>query len=53
MVRLGVMYANGWGVEQDFTEALRWYRQAAERGNLQAMRYLADSDEWSWRVPPR
>ncbi|MGQ0428433.1 MAG: tetratricopeptide repeat protein [Gammaproteobacteria bacterium] len=29
---LGVMYANGQGVEQDYAEAARWYRLAAEKG---------------------
>ena len=29
---LGVMYANGDGVPEDDTKAVRWYRQAAEQG---------------------
>ena len=29
---LGLMYANGEGVPQDFTAAVTWYRQAAETG---------------------
>jgi len=29
---LGVHYANGNEVPQDFVEAVRWYRMAAERG---------------------
>ena len=29
--QVGLMYANGVGVEQDFTQALHWLRQAAER----------------------
>lgn len=29
---LGVMYANGQGVEQDYAQAARWYRLAAEQG---------------------
>ena len=29
---LGVMYANGRGVTQDDTEAVRWYRLAADPG---------------------
>jgi len=28
--RLGALYANGMGVEQDFTEAARWLYEAAE-----------------------
>ena len=29
---LGVMYANGRGVPQDYAEAMKWYRLAAEQG---------------------
>lgn len=29
---LGVMYFNGDGVRQDYAEALKWYRKAAEQG---------------------
>ena len=29
---LGVMYANGQGVQQDYVEAAAWYRKAAEQG---------------------
>ena len=32
-VILGVMYENGKGVPQDYAEAVRWYRLAAEQGN--------------------
>ena len=28
---LGVLYRNGQGVPQDYAEALKWYRQAAEQ----------------------
>ena len=30
------MYANGQGVPQDYAEALKWYRMAAEQGNADA-----------------
>ena len=30
---LGVMYAKGQGVPQDYTEAVRWYRLAADHGD--------------------
>ena len=33
---LGVMYANGEGVEQDDAEAVKWYRCAVEQGNTNA-----------------
>ena len=34
--RLGVMYAKGQGVPQDDTQALNWFRQAAEQGHAEA-----------------
>ena len=37
---LGVMYAEGQGVQQDDTEAVRWYRLAAEQGDAAAQRNL-------------
>jgi uncharacterized protein len=30
------MYDNGNGVVQDYAEAVKWYRLAAEQGNAQA-----------------
>ena len=33
---LAVMYANGQGVPQDYAEAVRWFRLAAERGAANA-----------------
>ena len=33
---LGVMYAKGRGVRQDYAEALRWYHQAAEQEYAEA-----------------
>ena len=38
---LGLMYANGQGVPQDFAQALHCYQQAAERGAAQAQSNLA------------
>lgn len=37
---LGVMYAEGKGVEQDSAEAVNWYRKAAERGYAPAQSNL-------------
>jgi TPR repeat protein len=34
------MYYHGYGVQQDFAEAVRWYRKAAEQGNAFAQYYL-------------
>ena len=33
---LGVMYDNGDGVPQDYKEAVKWYRLAAEQGDASA-----------------
>ena len=33
---LGVMYAKGEGVPQDYKMAVQWYRRAAEQGNASA-----------------
>ena len=33
---LGNLYYNGEGVEQDYTEAVKWFRLAAEQGNASA-----------------
>jgi TPR repeat protein len=35
-----VLYAKGKGVPQDYTEAVRWYRLAAEQGNATAQNNL-------------
>ena len=37
---LGKMYANGKGVQQDYAEAVKWYRKAAEQGNGKAQNNL-------------
>jgi uncharacterized protein len=33
---LGLIYANGWGVPQDYAAAASWYRKAADRGKAGA-----------------
>ena len=37
---LGVLYANGQGVPQDYQEALKWYRKASEQGDAGAQNNL-------------
>ena len=34
--KLGYAYSNGRGVEQDYAEAVKWYRLAAEQGDATA-----------------
>jgi TPR repeat protein len=40
MSNLGAMYANGAGVTKDPTEAVSWYRKAADAGDTQGMNNL-------------
>ena len=37
---LGFMYDNGQGTPQDYAEAVKWYRLAAEQGHAQALNNL-------------
>jgi TPR repeat protein len=37
---LGFMYSKGQGVEKNLTEAMKWYRKAAEQGNENALNNL-------------
>ena len=39
---LGWCYANGEGVPQDFQEAVKWYRKAAEQGHADAQNNLGN-----------
>jgi TPR repeat protein len=41
-IGLGVMYASGYGVAQDFVQAAHWFRFAAERGVASAQYRLGD-----------
>jgi TPR repeat protein len=38
---LGAMYDHGWGVPQNYAEALKWYRLAADQGDVLAQNSLA------------
>lgn len=37
---LGVLYANGQGVDRDFSEAAKWYEKAAQAGIVPAQRAI-------------
>ena len=39
-LQLGAAYAKGQGVDKDYTEAVKWYRHAAERGQALAQSNL-------------
>ena len=40
--QIGFMYAWGQGVAQDYGEAMRWFRLAADRGNAVAMNNIGE-----------
>ena len=48
---LGVMYANGQGVPQDFKEAVKWYKLSAEQENAQAQHILGFMHAYGQGVP--
>ena len=43
---LGVKYDNGQGVPQDYAEAVKWYRKAAEQGDAGAIVVLKALGEY-------
>src|ERR1051325_9112089 len=38
---MGLAYKNGRGVAQDFAQALKWFRKAADQGNASAQKNVA------------
>ena len=48
---LGVMYAKGIGVPQDYAQAVQWYRKAAEQGEIEAQFALGVMYEKGIGVP--
>ena len=48
---LGILYNNGKGVLQDYKEAEKWFRLAAEQGNRQAYLFLGEMYEDGRGVP--
>ena len=45
---LGLLYANGYGVNQDYVEAAKWFRLAADQGHLDAQNVLIEISNQSW-----
>lgn len=37
---LGLCYFYGWGVKQNYTEAFKWFREAAVRGEIDALQAI-------------
>lgn len=50
-VSLGRLYRHGLGVPQDFQEAVKWYRKAADQGNAEAQFRLGMLYEFGRGVP--
>lgn len=50
-IGLGVMYAYGQGVPQDYTQAAKWYRKAAHQGLAKAQFLLGNLYEHGQGVP--
>lgn len=48
---IGEMYSKGPGVPQDYKEAAKWYRLAADQGHAAAQKHLADLYEVGQGVP--
>lgn len=49
---LGLIYANGEGVQPDYAKAARWFEQAAWRGHLEARRHLLFMGQMGLAVVP-
>ncbi len=47
---IGLMYAGGFGVNQDYKEAMRWYQMAAEKGYAPAQIELGVMYAEGWGV---
>ncbi len=48
---LGELYDLGWGVPQDYAEAVKWYRLAANQGDAEAQANLGRMYEFGQGVP--
>ena len=48
---LGLLYANGFGVDMNDDQALKWYGLAAEQGHAEAQANLAVMHANGWGVP--
>ena len=44
------MCQNGWGTEQDHSEAVKWYRKAAEQGHANAQNNLGWMYQNGWGI---
>ena len=49
---IGFFYMNGWGVAQDYAQAMSWLRKAADQGNSQAQKSVGYMYFKGWGVAP-
>ena len=47
---VGWLYQHGWGVAQDYAEAMRWYRKAADQGDARAQANIGELYQHGWGV---
>src|SRR5437899_8633412 len=47
---VGVLYMEGWGVKQDYSAALEWYRKAANNGDARGQYNLGRMYDNGWGV---
>ena len=48
---LAGMYAKGYGVEQDYAQAMQWCRRAADQGNVGAQQQIGVMYHFGYGVP--
>ena len=48
---MGILFANGWGVPQDYREAARWYAKSAAQGDEDAIWHLRALDALAHSKP--
>ena len=48
---MGIMYLNGWGVKQNYSEALKYFNLAADNDKEEAEYYLGEMYYNGWGVP--
>jgi len=51
LYNLGLMFLHGKRVQQNYTKAAKWFRKAAERGNIAAMYQLGEMYRCGEGVP--
>lgn len=50
-VYIGMMYSDGFGTPQNYSEAVKWFRRSAEQGNAEGQYHLGNMYSLGWGVP--